>query len=210
VGIIPRDDAQCFHCGAAERHRLVWLYFKKRTNLFNGLPLKFLHVAPEVIFEKLLQLQLGDNYLTADLFNPRAMVKMDIMDIQYPDESFDVIYCSHVLEHVPDDRKAMREFCRVLKPTGWAMLLVPIVVERTFEDSSITDPIERTRIFGQEDHVRNYGRDYIDRLREAGFYVDQVFPADFLSREEIVRMGITEAAGEVYFCKKQLNIANTK
>jgi SAM-dependent methyltransferase len=126
-GIIPREDAQCMHCGSVERHRLVWLHFKRKTNLFNEQSLKMLHVAPEVIFEKYLKHQLGDNYLTADLFNPSAMVKMDITDIQYPDESFDVIYCSHVLEHVPDDRKAMKEFLRVLKPNGWAVLLVPIM-----------------------------------------------------------------------------------
>lgn len=93
--------------------------------------------------------QLNDGYLTADLSNPKAMVKMDITDIQYPDESFDVIYCSHVLEHVPDDRKAMQEFFRVLKKDGWAVLLVPIVGELTFEDPSIVDPVERTKIFGQ-------------------------------------------------------------
>ena len=203
AGTQPREDALCVHCGALERHRLVWLYFKRKSNLFSGQPLKMLHVAPEAAFEKLLRLQLGSQYLTADLFNPRAMVKMDITDIQYPDDSFDVIYCSHVLEHVPDDKKAMREFLRVLKPNGWAMLLVPIVGEHTFEDPSITDPAERARVFGQDDHVRNYGRDYVDRLREAGFKVDVVYPEDFLSKEEIVYMGITKAAGEIYFCKKQ-------
>ena len=169
-----------------------------------------LHVAPEEVFEKLLRHQLGDDYLTADLLNPRAMVKMDITDIRYPDESFDVIYCSHVLEHVPDDRKAMHEFFRVLKPSGWAVLLVPIIGERTFEDSSITDPIQRSKLFGQEDHVRNYGRDYVDRLRGAGFYVEEVLPADFLSQEEIVRMGIHSAAGEIYLCKKQQSAVNAQ
>jgi SAM-dependent methyltransferase len=202
AGVTPRKDAQCMFCGAVERHRLVWIYFKRKTNLFGSHSLKMLHVAPEVIFEELLRQQLGSNYLTADLYNPDAMVKMDITDIQYPDGSFDVIYCSHVLEHVPDDKKAMREFLRVLKPSGWAILLVPIIGERTFEDLSITDPAERIRLFGQDDHVRNYGRDYEDRLREAGFKVDVVLPEDFLSKEEIIRMGITKAAGEIYFCKK--------
>lgn len=106
AGIIPREDAQCIHCGAVERHRLVWLYFKRKTNLFSWHSLKMLHVAPEETFEKLLRSQLGSNYLTADLYNPGTMVKMDVSDIQYSDESFDVIYCCHVLEHVPDDRKA--------------------------------------------------------------------------------------------------------
>lgn len=202
VGSPPRDDAQCFYCGAYERHRMVWLYFKRKTDFFASKSFKMLHVAPEATFEKLFHRQLGNNYLTADLFNPRAMVKMDITDIQYPDDSFDVIYCSHVLEHVPDDRKAMREFFRVLKPSGWAMLLVPIVGEQTFEDPSITDPAERARVFGQDDHVRIYGRDYVGRLREAGFKVDVIYPEDFLSKEEIEHMGITKAAGEIFFCKK--------
>src|SRR5262249_12426105 len=80
----------------------------------------------------------------------------------------------HVLEHVPDDRRAMREFYRVLKPGGWAILLVPITVERTFEDPAVVDPAERLRLFGQEDHVRRYGPDYGDRLSEAGFAVSGV------------------------------------
>jgi SAM-dependent methyltransferase len=197
-----REDALCMFCGSLERHRLVWLYFKRKTNLYSGNSLKMLHVAPEEVFEKLLRTQLGSNYLTADLYNPRAMVKMDITDIQYPDDSFDVIYCSHVLEHVIDDKKAMREFLRVSKPNGWAILLVPIVAEHTFEDLSITEPAERARLFGQEDHVRNYGRDYEDRLREAGFDVDVIYPEDFLSKEEIVSMGITKSAGEIYFCNR--------
>ena len=107
-------------------------------------------------FERLLKKQLGSGYLTSDIRHPRAMVKMDITDIQYPDNPFDVIYCSHVLEHVPDDRRALSEFYRILKPTGWAILLVPIIAEKTFEDPSITDPSERLKLFGQADHVRGY------------------------------------------------------
>lgn len=201
-GVRQRSDAQCMFCGAIERHRLVWLFFQRKTDLFSGSSLKMLHVAPEAIFEELLRNQLGGNYLTADLFNPKAMVKMDITDIQYPDESFDAIYCSHVLEHVPDDKKAMREFHRVLKPNGWAILLVPIVGEHTIEDLSITDPAMRAKLYGQEDHVRSYGRDYKDRLKEAGFEVAEIYPEDFLSNEEIIRMGITKSAGEIFLCQR--------
>lgn len=125
-----------------------------------------------------------------------------LTDIRYPDESFDVILCSHVLEHVQDDRKAMREFHRVLKPDGWAILLVPITADKTFEDPSIVDPQARLAAFGQEDHVRRYGPDYIDRLREAGFTVEVTRPADLVAPDGIVRMGLTAAAGEIYYCTK--------
>jgi hypothetical protein len=108
--VVAREDARCPHCGALERHRLVWLYLVNRTELFDGKPKRMLHVAPEQCFERRLRARLGAGYLTADLLDPHTMERMDITDIQYPDESFDVIYCSHVLEHVPDDRRAMREF----------------------------------------------------------------------------------------------------
>ena len=202
-GIIRRDDARCQHCGALERHRLLWQYITTQTNLFDGKPKKMLHVAPEGCFESRFREQLGDNYLTADLLNPRAMVKMDITDIQYPDQSFDVIYCSHVLEHVLDDRRAMREFYRVLNDKGWAILLVPIMeTDTTYEDPSIVDPEERLKAFGQSDHVRSYGPDYADRLREAGFIVKVTRPADLVSPNDVIKMGLTPASGEIYFCTK--------
>ena len=161
-----------------------------------------LHVAPERPLEVRLRDELGEGYLTADLLDRRAMVQMDITDIQYPDQTFDVIYCSHVLEHVPDDKKAMREFHRVLKNDGWAILLVPITSDSTYEDASITSAEDRLQAFGQDDHVRRYGPDYADRLREAGFQVKISKPADVASSEEIARMGLTDAGGEIYYCTK--------
>jgi len=160
-------------------------------------------VAPELCFEPILRQRLGDNYVTADLFNPRAMVRMDITGIDYPDESFDVIYCSHVLEHVQDDRKAMREFYRVLKGNGWAILLAPIIIEETFENPSIVEPSERSRHFGRKDHVRAYGRDYTDRLRDAGFIVEVTTVNDLARNDEKVQMGLTPASGEIYYCTKE-------
>lgn len=202
-GVNPRDDAMCPHCGSLERHRLAWLYIKEQRFLLENNSKKMLHVAPEKILMQLFQKQLQSGYLSADLYDKRAMVAMDIENIQYEDESFDYIYCSHVLEHVYDDKRAMREFHRVLKKDGWAILLVPIMnIEKTFEDFSITDPKERAKIFGQEDHVRNYGRDYIERLRGSGWHVEVVYPQDFLSQEIIAKMAITSAAGEIYFCTK--------
>ena len=201
AGIQSREDARCMFCGAVERHRLTWLFLKRRTDLFNGKPKKMLHVAPEPIFERHLRDELADGYLTADLYNPRAMVKMDITNIQYPDESFDVIYCSHVLEHIPDDLQAMRELRRVLKKDGWAVLLVPISADETYEDPSITSPAERLVHFGQSDHVRKYGPDYLDRLVDAGFRVDVSSPSDFLTDEEILLMGI-DASENIYYCTR--------
>ena len=201
-GIVPRKDAKCIHCGALERQRLVWLFLQKNTDIFDGNSKKMLHVAPEPCFESIFKERLGSNYVSADLFNPHAMVKMDICDIQYPDNSFDFIYCSHVLEHVLDDRKAMREFFRVLKGTGWAILNVPITGEKTFEDSSIVHPKERLKAFGQEDHVRRYGRDYVDRLRDSGFSVEIVKVSNLVNNDEAVKMGLTQASGEVYYCRK--------
>lgn len=202
-GTVPREDAQCVHCGALERHRFLWLYFSKMTNLFDETPKRMLHVAPEKCFESRLRNRLEKDYITADLLNPRVMVRMDITDIQYPDGYFDVVYCSHVLEHVQDDKRAMREFCRVLNNVGgWAILLVPITADRTFEDSSIVDPSERLRVFGQKDHVRRYGADYIDRLREAGFKVKAICVSDLFEKSDIERMGLTLASGEIYYCTK--------
>lgn len=200
-GGASRNGAQCPHCGSLERHRLLWLFLKRKTDLFDGKPKKMLHVAPELCFEPKFKALLGDRYLSADLFNPSAMVKMDITNIEYPDASFDVIYCSHVLEHVDNDRKAMKEFLRTLKPTGWAILLVPITAEMTYEDATIRDPEGRLKAFGQRDHVRKYGPDYADRLREVGFQVHKFDAKEFVSGDEITQMGLSEQ-GTIYFCKK--------
>lgn len=162
-----------------------------------------LHVAPEPALEFRLRKVLGKDYLSADLLNKRVMAKMDVTDIHYPANHFDVILGSHVLEHVQDDVKAIRELARVLNPAGWAILMVPIKAEVTFEDPTVTDPEERKRVFGQEDHVRIYGKDFVDRVKNNGFEVTVVHPADFLSAEEVQLMGITSFAGEIFFCTKK-------
>lgn len=203
-GRIPRLNALCPGCGLLERHRIAWLYFQRKTDLLDGTEKQVLHIAPEGRFQRRMKSKLGAGYLSGDLFDPAAMVKMDIMDIQYPDASFDVIYCGHVLEHVDDDRQAMREFHRVLRPDGWAVLMVPITAERTFEDPSIKDPAERLRLFGQEDHVRCYGPDFTDRLRDAGFDVDMVKPSEFIEAHELQSMALTPSARPIFHCVKQM------
>jgi SAM-dependent methyltransferase len=202
TGVPSREDAVCIHCGAMERTRFAWIYINRKTNFFSKSTIKMLHVAPEQCLESRFRKYLGDNYITADLLNPRVMVKMDITNIQYPDKYFDVIYCSHVLEHVPDDKKAMREFYRVLKQDGWAVLQVPVEAEKTFEDPAIVDPSERLRIFGQSDHVRIYGHDFVDRLREAGFKVNVSSVSDLCGKDDIILMGLTSACGKIYYCTK--------
>ncbi len=198
-GIIPRDNARCFICGSLERHRLVWLYFTKKTNLFDEKPKKVLHIAPEYCFEKKLRKRIGVGYLTADIKGTKVMVKMDITNINYPDESFDVIYCSHVLEHIEDDINAIRELHRILKRNGWAVLMVPIKGDKTFEDPSINYPDERLKVFGQKDHVRIYGKDFAERLKRGGFKVKEIAPSDFLTTDEISKMAIR---GKIYYCTK--------
>ena len=178
-----------------ERHRLLWLYLNEETDFFQSQlasdstgtnpkkiklrdaetnsALKVLHFAPEQAFYKLFRNQKNLDYTTTDLFSPLADVKADICDLPFEDNQYDVILCNHVLEHIPDDTKAMQELYRVLKPGGMAILQIPQDLSRatTFADNTITDQKERAKIFGQYDHVRIYGRDYFDKLRSIGFKV---------------------------------------
>ena len=160
-----------------ERHRLMWLYLKAETDFFTtDKQQNVLHIAPEQCFYKRFRKQQNLDYITSDLDSPLADVKADICNLPFEDNQFDVVFCNHVLEHIPDDKKAMAELYRVMKPDGWGIFQVPQDIKRkeTFEDNCITDKEERTRIFGQYDHVRVYGLDYFDRLREAGFTVEEV------------------------------------
>lgn len=184
-----RPNALCPRCLALERHRLLWLWFTRNTDILSTAP-KLLHIAPEVClmrrFKKIYAGAKADNYVTADLESPLAKVKMDVQDIPFADGTFDVVFCNHILEHVVDDRLAMREMYRVMRSGGWGVMLSPVDESRetTFEDDSITDPEERTRIFGQYDHRRVYGRDYAGRLREAGFEVEETDYFAALTPEE--------------------------
>jgi len=207
-----RLKARCPHCGAFERHRLLWLFWEKKTTLFDNTQKKILHIAAEPCFVRRLKDVFNDNYpnyLTADLYNPSAMVKMDITNIHYSDESFDVIICNHVLEHVSDDLKAMKELYRILNKNGWAILLVPTDnIEKTYEDFSITTESGRLKAFGQHDHVRKYGRDYIDRLKFSGFNVTVFKKDEFASIDEIKRMCLNDGNSlwwqptEIFYCTK--------
>jgi SAM-dependent methyltransferase len=168
--INPRPNALCPSCLSLERHRLIWLYLQEKTNFFQT-KLHVLHIAPEPCFMNRFEKQHGDGYITADIESPLAKVKMDIHQIPFEENTFDVVLCNHVLEHVADDIKAMSEIKRVLKPGGWAIMQVPFfspVPDVTFEDNSITDKREREKTFGQDDHVRLFGKDYTKRIERAG------------------------------------------
>ncbi|MCR8668356.1 class I SAM-dependent methyltransferase [Aestuariibaculum sp. M13] len=169
-----------------ERHRLLWLYLNKETNFFTD-NLKVLHFAPEQCFLKRFKSLKHLDYTTTDLLSPIADVKADICDLPFKDNEFDVILCNHVLEHIPDDTKAMQELYRVMKPGGWGIFQIPQDLNRetTFEDDTITDKKERAKIFGQYDHVRVYGRDYFNKLRAIGFTVDEADYTKNFSEQDI-------------------------
>lgn len=179
-----------------ERHRLLWLYLKNETNFFS-VSLKLLHFAPEQAFYNRFKKQKNLKYTTTDLESPLADVKADICNLPFEDDAFDWILCNHVLEHIPDDTKAMQELYRILKPGGIAILQIPQDLNRevTLEDDTITDRVERAKIFGQYDHVRVYGRDYFDKLRAIGFKVDEVDYTRKLSKEQVAKYCLAD--GEI-------------
>lgn len=199
---IQRENVLSPSTLSLERHRLLWIYLKDHTTFFTA-PHKVLHFAPEQAFYKRFRRLENLDYTTTDLNSPLADVKADICDLPFPDNSFDFILCNHVLEHIPDDTKAMKELYRILQPGGTAILQIPqdLKREKTFEDNSITDPKERARIFGQYDHVRVYGRDFFNKLRKVGFIVEEVDLSAVLSPEQVERYRL--ARGEIIpVCRK--------
>jgi SAM-dependent methyltransferase len=202
-GINPRTNAQCPGCGSLERHRLIMLFLRDRTPLFTA-PHSLLDIAPERSIQRVLLRALTVSYTSGDLDSPLADIRLDITRMPFEAATFDVVLCMHVLEHVPDDRQAMKEMYRVLKPGGWAIIQAPVSQHRetTFEDPSVSSPQERVRLFGQEDHVRDYGRDYPDRLRSAGFEVDVVPFLDELPDEIVERCSLrTGSDRNIYLCR---------
>ncbi|SNZ00759.1 class I SAM-dependent methyltransferase [Flagellimonas pacifica] len=192
----PRENVLSPSTLSLERHRLLWLFLKTETDFFTK-NLSLLHFAPEQAFHKRFKKLENIKYTTTDLNSPLADVKADICNLPFADYSFDVILCNHVLEHIPDDTKAMQELYRVLKPGGWGIFQIPqdLNREKTFEDNSITDKKERARIFGQYDHVRIYGRDYFDKLSSIGFKVEEVDYCQKLSTKTIEKYRL--AKGEI-------------
>jgi SAM-dependent methyltransferase len=164
---------QCPGCGSLMRHRALLLLLRDHFQIHRS-SWRVLHVGPGAAVAGWLERQDGIDYVTADIDSPLARVQVDATDMPFEDESFDFAICVHVLEHIPDDRKALREFARVLRPGSPAVFQVPPSdLETTREDPGVTDPQERERLFGQYDHVRLCGADYPDRIAEAGFEVNR-------------------------------------
>ena len=187
-----RENALCPNCLSLERHRMMWLFLKEKTNFFQT-QLKVLHIAPELCFIKRFEAIHGDNYITADIESPLAKVKLDVLQMPFDDGMFDVIFCNHVMEHVSDDIKAMGEIFRVLKPGAWGIIQVPLfypLPETTYEDPNIIVPSEREKAFGQDDHVRLYGKDYINRLQSAGFDAEEIWLNKELPEADIQRLAL--------------------
>jgi len=186
-----RPRARCPRCGSLERHRLLIGFLSEHTDLFSA-RLSVLHIAPEYALQRRLR-GLGNLvYRSADLESPLAMDKVDLLDMPYQDGTFDIVICNHVLEHVADDRRALREIWRVLAPEGRAILMSPIDEElrETLEDPSVTSPSERHRVFGQSDHLRRYGLDFGERVATEGFAVEEVRYLELLDADRIANHGL--------------------
>jgi SAM-dependent methyltransferase len=204
-----RPFAKCPRCGALERHRLLVSYMRERTDLFSA-ELRMLHFAPEWCLQRELRRLPNLDYVSADLASPLAMDHVDLCDLPYGTDSFDVVICNHVLEHVDDDQRGLAEIRRVLRDDGRAIIMSPIddASEWTLEDASVTTPEERLRVYWQRDHVRRYGRDFADRIASEGFTVEQIRYIDQFEAGEIKRQGLLRESplfshDDIFICRGQ-------
>jgi predicted SAM-dependent methyltransferase len=191
-----RFDARCPKCGSLERHRLA---FKVSEKIGLEKPIT-LHVAPERSMQKWLR-GISKDYLSIDLSN-NAMVNMDLCKLELPDESYTLIYCSHVLEHISDDRAAMREMYRVCKKGGMAIVQIPVWGKETIEDPNVVTEEQRLDHYNQKDHVRAYGMDVVDRLTDVGFKVEIHRPDEFPQKEVFRHSMAFLSTNEVFICRK--------
>lgn len=189
-------DSRCPECRSVERHRLAYMLMKDRINK----KVRLLHFAPEPSIKRWLETHVAD-YISADIDPKKAMEQVDITNIRFEDNTFDVVWCSHVLEHV-DDTKALFEIKRILKPGGYAVLQVPIWGKQTKEDKTITDPSLRKELYFQFDHVRLYGIDIVDRFKYFGFDVEVLTDHD-LTPETVYKHSLSfSMTNHVFICYK--------
>ena len=200
---VSRPNALCPGSMSLERHRLLWLYLKNKTTFFSEKQ-DILHIAPEACFMNRFEKVHGDQYITGDLESPLAKVHFDIHEIPFEENTFDITMCNHVMEHVEKDLKAMAELYRVLRKGGWGIIQVPFfppLPEITEEDPMVTSPQDREKLYGQNDHVRRYGKDYANRLRSVGFDVTEDKYCSELSEEERTKYALPEDE-IIYYCRK--------
>jgi SAM-dependent methyltransferase len=197
----PRPDRACPNCRALQRHRVLWLYLVRELSILSC-SYRVLHVAPERAIRRRLSSAPNLTYVTTDLGMAEAAVHSELSRLPFEDACFDIVICSHVLEHVEQDRESMIEMHRVLAPTGQALVMVPVHprLSETYEDPSITDPDARRRAFGHPGHVRYYGTDVTTRLEQAGFSVEPIDYVDHMPAGEAEH--IRASRGElIYVCR---------
>ncbi len=196
-----RRNAQCPACGSVERHRLLWLYLARHTDILRR-RYRVLHTAPEACLEPILRSRPNLDYRSVDLFNPFADVAADLTDLPFADGAFDVVLSSHVLEHIPDDRAAIGELARVLRPGGWAVIMVPFDPDlpATIEGADIASPALRMARFGHPYHYRINGADFVDRLAVAGFAVRTVWSKRMLTPHQRRRYRINR--NHLFHCRR--------
>lgn len=193
-----RENAVCPYCGARERDRLTFLFLTRPDGPTCGSPI--LHIAPEACLQPRLRRLADGDYVTADLIRTDVDQRFDLMAIPHPDATFHAVYCSHVLQDVPDDIVAMSELFRILEPGGWAILNVPVTAEVTVDHRDTPGHVRGRGDRRPDEHLRTYGKDFPRRMESVGFEVRVISPADLASVREQIRYGINGAAtGSVYF-----------
>ncbi len=212
IGSGLRDNCTCPRCYSKDRDRLIHLYLEKKTDIFTSKkPTRVLHIAPEAWLKELFQSLAHVEYTygvkgvkNMGYYYDRKTLELDITKLAIDDNTYDIIVCNHVLEHIPDDTQALKEIYRILKPGGWAILQVPHSnqLENTYEDESIVEPKEREKHYGQFDHVRVYGKDYPKRLEFVGFQVEQFNPKNETWGKEYIDRYALNSNENLFVAKK--------
>lgn len=195
-------DRYCTNCLCFSRHRLLFPYLKNELDSFNIRDIKLLHIAPEKCLENIFRSNANIEYTSIDLNNKNADKLMDLTNLKFSDKAFDLIIAVHVLEHINNDLKAMKEIHRVLKPTGKAIILVPIDYQKanTYEDNNLKSYFQREKAYGQGDHMRLYGIDFSNKLVDAGFKVEAVNYAKKLS-DNYIKQNYIYKDEQIFICQ---------